>query len=350
MRGPVNDPTDAAVGMMDGAYFTSRTEILEFFNDLLGMSLTKIEQTAMGGVACQVMDYLFPGTVPMKRVNWAARTDFQYVENYKVLQTAFQKNRVQKPIDVDRLVRAKYQDNLEFCQWLKAYFDHCNPPDRGNDYDPLARRAMGKGGNNLATHFLPKNSNGRGGSSRAAPSSSRRPAAPPQPPRPRRKVGTSTNNTRGVTSTEKTSSFPERAPLGIPKRQSSDKIVADANLMKKNSELNERVAELELTLNGIEKERDFYFEKLRGIEVMLQVHEETDVNQQPNGKTTDTLLKDIFRVLYATTEDNVVVTDEGEILECNGNESLLESVANEPVGGKENSHHFDDEMSDLLGD
>jgi len=337
----VSNPADAAIGMMDGAYFTSRTEILEFFNDLLGMSLTKIEQTATGGVACQIMDYIFPGTVQMKRVNWAARTDFQYVENYKVLQNAFQKNRVQKPVDVDRLVRAKYQDNLEFCQWLKAFFDHCNPAQR-DDYDPVARRALGKGGKNLEPHFLP--GSGKGKSSRAVPS--RRPVAPAaQPPRPTRKIGS--NNARVTRGTsEKTSTFPDRAPLGAPKRQSSEKIVADANLMKKNQELLERVSELELTLTGIEKERDFYFEKLRGIEVMLQVHEEKG---EPN--KTEVLLKDIFKVLYATSEDNVVVTDDGEILGCSdeADNNLLEKVANEPVG-KENSHLFDDEMSDLLGD
>jgi microtubule-associated protein, RP/EB family len=26
-------------------------------------------------------------------------------------------------LQVDKLVKAKYQDNLEFCQWIKRYFD-----------------------------------------------------------------------------------------------------------------------------------------------------------------------------------------------------------------------------------
>jgi len=56
--------------MMDGAYFTSHTEILDFFNSLLQISLAKIEQTATGAVACQLMDYIFPGSIPLKRVNW----------------------------------------------------------------------------------------------------------------------------------------------------------------------------------------------------------------------------------------------------------------------------------------
>jgi RP/EB family microtubule-associated protein len=52
----------------------------------------------------------------MQRVNWEAKSDYEYIQNYKLLQVAFTKNRVQRHIDVDKLIRAKYQDNLEFCQ------------------------------------------------------------------------------------------------------------------------------------------------------------------------------------------------------------------------------------------
>jgi RP/EB family microtubule-associated protein len=41
----------------------------------------------------------------MAKVNWAANKDFEYVANYKVLQTAFTKLHIDRHIDVDRLIK-----------------------------------------------------------------------------------------------------------------------------------------------------------------------------------------------------------------------------------------------------
>ena len=52
---------------------------------------------------------IFPGSIPMQRVNWEAKSDYEYIQNYKLLQQAFAKNKVQRYVDVDKLIRAKYQ-------------------------------------------------------------------------------------------------------------------------------------------------------------------------------------------------------------------------------------------------
>jgi hypothetical protein len=49
--------------------------------------------------------------------------DYEWVANFKVLQNVFQKMEVTKHVDVEKLVKGKYQDNLEFLQWMKNFFE-----------------------------------------------------------------------------------------------------------------------------------------------------------------------------------------------------------------------------------
>ena len=77
----------------------------------------------------------------MSKVNWEARNDYEYVNNYKVLQTAFNKLNIEKKAEVEKLCRGKYQDNLEFMQWFKGFLDRHAVAE---GYDPVAARAKGK--------------------------------------------------------------------------------------------------------------------------------------------------------------------------------------------------------------
>lgn len=276
---------DVAVGIMDPAYFKGRRELLEFFNELLDLNLAKIEQTASGAVACQMTDYIFPGSIPMHRVNWEAKSDYEYIQNYKLLQIAFTKNRVQRHVDVDKLIRAKYQDNLEFCQWLMAFFDQAGV--HRADYDAAAVRSKGKGGKKAGAFFGKTAASYGSKPIPRAPAGSSRPASRPLRERP----SASQQGTKPTTS-------------------KSVAVAADAELTKKNTELTTKVTDLETNVVDIERERDFYFQKLRDIEVMLQVHQEKGEEGEP-----DALIAKVFKVLYAVAEDGMVVTDDGEIVD-----------------------------------
>ena len=128
------EASNQTVGMMDAAYFVGRKELLDWINTTLELNVAKIEQTAGGHIACQMIDNLFPGKLQMGKVNWEAKTEcvrrdraaaptanktatpltppllprYDFMQNYKVLTSVFSKLKIKKPIDVNKLMRAKY--------------------------------------------------------------------------------------------------------------------------------------------------------------------------------------------------------------------------------------------------
>lgn len=293
---------------MDAAYFTGRKELLSFFNDLLDLNLTKIEETATGAVACQVTDLIFPGSIPMSRVNWAARSDYEFIQNYKLLQNAFTKNHVQRHVDVDKLIRAKYQDNLEFCQWLKAFFEQSGRHREG--YDPSEVRARGKGGVKY---------NGEKGKSMRGSAASPLPTAAPKSKPMASKVKNQTADDRFSRPLRERASNAVVAPKSPPQDYPIEVAIdADVELKLKANELLAKVEDLELAVVETEKERNFYFEKLRNIEIMLQVYQEKGEASDP-----DHLVENVFKILYATAEDGLTVNEDGEVV---SEDELIESI------------------------
>lgn len=161
----------------------------------------------------------------------------------------FKKHQIDKPIPVEQLIKCKMQDNLEFLQWTKRYWD-MNFPD--HDYDAVSRR---KGG-----------------------------GLPPTGPPPRVASAGATAR-RGVTPTA----------AARPKATA-----ASAALQQENATLKETVV-------GLERERDFYFNKLRDIELLVQaaVEEDPELEKQEDG-----LIKQIQNILYSTEEGFEIPEDE----------------------------------------
>jgi len=235
----------------------SRTELVAWVNDLLQINYTKIEQCGTGGAYCQIMDSIF-GDVPMARVKMNAKHEYEFIANFKILQNIFRSHKVDKPIPVEKLVKCKMQDNLEFMQWLKRYWD---ANFGGQGYDAVARR-------------------------RGAPTDTPATIAPLAPGRSGSGLGAGGGRAGGKT------------PISGHRSGS-----AQPNELVQN--LQTQLREMSTHLEGLEKERDFYFSKLRDIEILVQQQVEV---LESEGKD-DITLRDIQKILYST-EDGFEVPDQ----------------------------------------
>ncbi|XP_078255485.1 microtubule-associated protein RP/EB family member 3b [Rhinoraja longicauda] len=242
----------------------SRHEMLAWVNDSLLLNYTKIEQLCSGTAYCQFMDMLFPGCIHLKKVKFQAKLEHEYIHHFKVLQAAFKKMGVDKIIPVERLVKGKFQDNFEFVQWFKKLFDANYD---GKEYDPVLARQ--------GPDAVPPHNQGEQIFNK-----------------PKRPVGTAVPQRTSPTPPKITTRMPNtpssigmRKAQRFPRNGGSD---ADAQII----ELNQQLMELKLTVDGLEKERDFYFSKLRDIELICQEHENENIPA----------VQKIAEILYATED------------------------------------------------
>lgn len=266
----------------------SRHDMLAWVNQSLESNFSKIEEMCTGAAYCQFMDMLFPNCIPLKRVKLRTSLEHEYIHNFKILQGGFKKMNVDKIVPVDKLVKGRFQDNFEFIQWFKKFFD---ANWDGSEYDAMAMRGnqeMGAGKASGIARATPS-SNGMGRPAASRPMGGARNGAPPAAGRisaakpPANRVPLSS---RGA------------APRSTPSSNSAN----TANLNAQIEDLNTQLMESKLTIEGLEKERDFYFGKLRDIEVLAQEHE------NDGGEFAQKALG----VLYAT-EDGFAVPEDEEI-------------------------------------
>ncbi|CAH0713275.1 unnamed protein product, partial [Brenthis ino] len=327
--------------------------MLAWVNDCLQSNFAKIEELCTGAAYCQFMDMLFPGSVPMKRIKFKTNLEHEYIQNFKILQAAFKKMSVDKVIPVDKLIKGRFQDNFEFLQWFKKFFDanydgreydafearggitigsgacdsgvplcasvapapkarRAMPPHSGSTHPaplsfilptqtivPIDRLVKGRFQDNFeflqwfkkffdanygGTEYdamaqregLPMGHGAAGAPPRAAPTAVKKPAAPIAKVAARpQTIGKANNTIRSP-------------PTNLSRLNQSAK--GDSKVI---DDLNIQINELKATVDGLEKERDFYFGKLRDIELICQ-----EMEEQQNAP----IVQKILEILYATED------------------------------------------------
>lgn len=252
----------------------SRHDLLHWINDTLKTNMLKVEELCTGSAYCQFMDMLFPGSIRMGKVKINSKLEHEWIVNFKALQEGFKKQQVDKVIPVEKLVKGRFQDNFEFLQWFKKFFDANYD---GHEYDPVAER----GG-------LPLTANEGKVVNTVKPTL--RPAAKNvEQARPMAPVATKTvqSNYNKPAAAKSVSTASSKSSLN---NGSGNTI--NAELQQENLRMINEMNEIKSTLDGLEKERDFYFGKLRDIEVHCQEYEADNLP----------VVKKILEILYATAE------------------------------------------------
>ncbi|XP_073039886.1 microtubule-associated protein RP/EB family member 1B-like isoform X1 [Primulina eburnea] len=257
------------IGLMDSAYFVGRNEILGWINATLQLNLCRVEEAASGAVQCQMMDMTYPGIVPMHKVNFDAKTEYDMIQNYKVLQDVFNKLKIEKHIEVNRLVKGRPLDNLEFLQWLKRYCDSVNGGIMNENYDPVERRTKGGKERNIK--------------------------------------GSQKNFKSLQTNRSLNSGLPDGVgsnKISVAKQGKSGGAATWANSSVEIHAMTKEITELKLSVDLLEKERDFYFAKLRDVEIICQTPELENL----------TLAVAIKKILYCADEKESALAEAQEVV------------------------------------
>ena len=227
-----------SVGSVDGAYFVPRGELLQWVNATCQMNLIKIEDLCTGAIYCKLFNEYMPGKIQTSKVNWNAKTDYEYICNFKILQQGFAKCNIQKSLEIEKLIKGKFQDNLEMLQWMKKHFD--------NSYAGATIR------------------------DRRAPT-----------PTPRPKIRSERSSTEKNKSQSRNSAgmskFQEKITKELGNRDEASPFKKNDTIAKiSNNESAEVLDNSKITMDTLKKERDFYFEKLREIEIQVQDYPERE--------------------------------------------------------------------------
>ncbi|KAH8270884.1 hypothetical protein KR018_011310 [Drosophila ironensis] len=105
----------------------SRHDMLQWVNNMVQGQFKKIEELCSGSAYCQMMDMIFPNCINMKRVKMTAKLEHEYLHNMKLFQGAFNRLKLDKTVPIERLIKGRFQDNFEFLQWFKKFFDSQAP-------------------------------------------------------------------------------------------------------------------------------------------------------------------------------------------------------------------------------
>ncbi|XP_053665601.1 microtubule-associated protein RP/EB family member 2-like [Anopheles marshallii] len=246
----------------------SRIELLAWVNRTLLAEFKKVEELCTGAAYCQLMDVLFPGCLQLRRVKFCTNVEHDFLNNLRMFQNALVQLKVSKAVPIERLAKGRFQDNFEFLQWFKKFFDANYD---GKEYDPKGARNNAPMGYGTPSTLRPSQRMNTG-SVASAPSS-----------RPLKRAGGTNGSTARLHSEDKAaagggSDGELRAGKG---EKQNDRIAT----------LSEQIDDLNIKIQDVEISREYYYQKLVLIENFINEHPED---------SHDAFCEKVKEIMYAT--------------------------------------------------
>lgn len=209
-----------------------------------------------------------------------------------------------KYIEVQTLIRGKYQHNLEFAQFLKSVWEANINEEHLSSYDAVARRRLGKGAESMPIY-------NPGGVLRSAAAA----------PKPRSRVDPASANVSA--SKHPPGARTGRAAAAATSATPAGRAAAAVERLRREN------AELKVSVESLEREREFYFSKLRDVrswcwfrgcrEVQTDMHllgnqgllrlcpaltrAQIEILLQTVPSSDQKLTDAVFKIMYATEDD-----------------------------------------------
>jgi RP/EB family microtubule-associated protein len=147
---------------MKGSQKPGRLELLAWLNGIVEADYPRVEQLSDGIGYAQLLDSLYPGIVPLIKMNCNlqsvyTKSEEDCVRNLRIVEAALQRLKAQRKIDSVKLARGKFADNMDFLQWLYGFYEE-NKGETQEKYAAVQRRteAISKQrGGQLAPHLVP---------------------------------------------------------------------------------------------------------------------------------------------------------------------------------------------------
>uniref|UniRef100_A0A673FTH4 DNA (cytosine-5-)-methyltransferase n=1 Tax=Sinocyclocheilus rhinocerous TaxID=307959 RepID=A0A673FTH4_9TELE len=113
------------------------SELLDWLNDILQATFSQVEHTCSGAAFCQLMDIIHPGSVDINKVKFTAKENADILDNYNLLQDAFNKE-----LELKLLVNGDTLKILDLLSWFKDLYDHNVAQQKYNTQEGFVEREV----------------------------------------------------------------------------------------------------------------------------------------------------------------------------------------------------------------